>query len=57
VGKINHLARCINYIRARATSAGILLASALPTGQVLIMQKGIEIVQIVMNPGFAGGRY
>jgi len=50
------MARYISFNRMRATSAGILLGSAMPLSPVLITLKGIHEVQIFMIAIINGSR-
>jgi len=56
-GEMNHLARCINFNRMWATSAWILLGSAVPKGPVSIRQTGNQSVEIITNAITDGSRY
>jgi len=55
--RINYLARCMNYNRMKSTSIRILLGSALPKGQVLIMWIANQSGQIMMTLIIDGSRF
>jgi hypothetical protein len=49
VGKLNYLARCIDFNTIRVTSIRRLLHWALPQGQFWSRQIGNYLFQIIMN--------
>jgi hypothetical protein len=57
VGKMNHMARCINLNRMRETRARILLRSALSKGQVFICQNGNQYSEIFVYVIIDGSRF